>query len=185
MTDTANVTPLRKDNTAALRQRRSRAKRVGKPVTGKTEQKQRSCHGCAGAVRAMGRMAARQHNGRADGGVSHAPVGRRDAANGNPDMAGVGHGRRDRLHADLSRLGAAHRAARRQAGHRAGRAVYGSRHPDYERRSQRLGVHWWRLRRRSLGANCLRLFRSRGNQWGNVYTRAAYAAVTTHLLRRC
>jgi hypothetical protein len=31
MTDTANVTPLRKDNTAALRQRRSRAKRVASP----------------------------------------------------------------------------------------------------------------------------------------------------------
>jgi hypothetical protein len=38
--DAANVTLIRKDNTAALRQRRSRAKQAANSVTGKSEQKQ-------------------------------------------------------------------------------------------------------------------------------------------------
>jgi hypothetical protein len=38
--DAANVTLIREDNTAALRQRRSRAKQAANSVTGKSEQKQ-------------------------------------------------------------------------------------------------------------------------------------------------
>jgi hypothetical protein len=68
-------------------------------------------------------------------------------------------------------------AAGRQAGHRHSRSLHGGRHPGHERGPQCLGVHWRRLRRRSLGAGCLRLFRAGGNQWGHVYPRPPYTAL--------
>jgi hypothetical protein len=57
-------------------------------------------------------MALGRYNSRADGGVSHPPVGRRDPGDYSV-LATVGYGGGDRLYVDLSRPGATDGTARR------------------------------------------------------------------------
>jgi hypothetical protein len=64
--------------------------------------------------RAVVRIAARRHDGRPYGGLADAPVRRRNAADGDPVMASLGNGSRDRLYADQCCSGAPDIAARRE-----------------------------------------------------------------------